>query len=492
MERSHDKVWRVGFAVVLIAAAVLLCYGIDRPFVGQHESAAACVANYARNMVRYGYWGTKMGLILDSGPLPEAGERHYYLHCTPLLSFLVSISFRLFGVHEWSARLVPIVQALACVALLMLIAQRLAGPGTAVAAGAILALSPVFAYYGRVAEFVTFGTGFILLALYGYVRWRQMGSRRWLAVTLAGALLGVLCSFEGWPFPLVLAGHYWLTTKRRSLAVWLLPLTVVLGMGLHAAHVAWLIGWGAMASDSLSVLGRRSAFGGGAAGPMAAAGQLARWSWHYVTAVPLVLAGLWAVAEAVRRRRSVAAGMVAVLLTNRAVVSLVFAGHAASHEFSLYGFMPGLALAGALGLEAAVSACRSRGGRVGVRCAWVLVCALAAAYALQAARQWHGIHARRFYGPWYELALRLNRVTGPEDGLTMNLSGPYRYPGYYLPFYLDRRVKWGVGCVAQAKEALLDGTGRYTLAVLFSRDPDSGQIGMRMFGADEIRATPEG
>lgn len=496
-ERPIGRRW-IGYSIVLVGAALLLCYEIDEPFVGQHESAAASVANYARNMVRYGYWETRMGLIIDSGPLDLDGEVHYYLHCTPLLSFLVSLLFHVFGVHEWCVRLVPVLQALGCIVLLIVICERLWGRTVALVAACFLAASPIFAYYGRVAEFVTFTGGFLLLTTYAYLQWREQSGSWRLFAMLAAALLGVLASFEGWFLPLLLALHYMVTGDgKRKTAIWLLPVMSVVGVAVQAGHVAWLVGFDAMMADAFEALARRGALGAGSGRTLAMVSRNLAWTLEYVTLVPVVLAALWAGRVAVRwwarlgsqmKCAGLGDSVILVLIGNRVVVSLLFAGHAAEHEFSLYGLMPGLAMASGVAfvhLWRALLRKQSRLGRIVAKVGGGLVMA---AFFVNASANWSEIHRRTFYAPWYGFALHLNQTVDFGTGLTFNCD-PYGYPGYYLPFYLDRRVAWRVASPEQAGEVVLDRARRFDLAVFFARDPVSDQVAMNILRREDLGST---
>ena len=498
-ERSTGRRW-IGYSIVLVGAALLLCYEIDEPFVGQHDTGGASMANYARNMVRYGYWETKMGLIVDSGSLPDEHDRHYYLHGSPLLAFLISLSFRVFGVHEWAARLVPIAQALMCVLLVILICERLWGRGVAVVASGILVVSPVFAYYGRVVEFVPFGFAYLLTMVYAYVRWYRRGSDRWLWLLAVVTLVGAVASFEAWFLAFLLMGHHVLTAKRRSGAVLLLAVAVVLGLGLLAGHVSWLIGARRMAADALAALKRRGVLAEGDVGFAGAFVRQAVWAVEYVTPVPLLLCAIWAGTTVVRWcrsrlswRRDLRSTLLLLLMANPVLIALALPGYSGNHEYSLYGLMPPVAIASALGLRRVwlwiVGAGRARWRAAG---AWA-VCGLAGALFLSTALLNLGkIHSRDFFSQWHRLACQLNGMTKPHEGIAMNVCNPLGFPGCYLPFYLDRRIGWGVGTIGDAQKKVA-ADGRYVLAAFFVQYPDTGEIRMSTLTAQDLRsisATP--
>ncbi|MBM4047530.1 MAG: hypothetical protein FJ279_20680, partial [Planctomycetes bacterium] len=165
------------YVLVLLCAAALLTQGLTRPFVGQDESSSANISNWARNFARYGALSLKGALIRDSGPLEYADQPHTYLHYSPYISFLVSLSFRAFGVHEWSARLVAIVHALGSLIIFLVSVERFWGRRVAVVAGLFLAFMPTFAWYGRVLADILPGLFYLMAALLCYGLWLEQRGR---------------------------------------------------------------------------------------------------------------------------------------------------------------------------------------------------------------------------------------------------------------------------------------------------------------------------
>jgi 4-amino-4-deoxy-L-arabinose transferase-like glycosyltransferase len=77
--------------VALFAAAIYVTGVLSPP--GLIDDVDAVQAQIARNMLQSGDWVTAR---LDLVP---------YLEKAPLPYWLIAISFRIFGVHDWSARL---------------------------------------------------------------------------------------------------------------------------------------------------------------------------------------------------------------------------------------------------------------------------------------------------------------------------------------------------------------------------------------------------
>src|SRR5437870_117609 len=72
-----------------------------------------------------------------------------YLDKPPLFYWLVGISYRIFGVHNWSARLVPALAIHGCILITYLMGRRILGERPAFWGALLLALAPGFVTIGR-------------------------------------------------------------------------------------------------------------------------------------------------------------------------------------------------------------------------------------------------------------------------------------------------------------------------------------------------------
>ncbi len=115
--------------------------------------------------------GSAMFLTRLSGPLREPEETRYaeiprqmlaegrfvepvlhgqpYYQKPPLMYWLVMGAYRVFGVHDWAARLVPALASLATVLVTWLWGRSVFGSRTGLAAALVLLLSARFVYLGR-------------------------------------------------------------------------------------------------------------------------------------------------------------------------------------------------------------------------------------------------------------------------------------------------------------------------------------------------------
>ena len=83
--------WGVYLAVILFAAAVYLACAISPPSL--QDDVDAVQAQIARNMMTSGDWVTPRldGVI--------------YLEKPPLIYWMIALSYKMFGVHDWAARI---------------------------------------------------------------------------------------------------------------------------------------------------------------------------------------------------------------------------------------------------------------------------------------------------------------------------------------------------------------------------------------------------
>ena len=163
---------RNGAIALIVAVGVLLrAHELNKAWVGMHNAwGGAMYGGIARNSVRYGYWATGFGPVTNSGRVsPERFE--YYYHYPPLLNWMLAASFSVFGVHEWSARVVPLVFSIALMILIFIFARRFFSTTVAFIAMLFSAVVPVEAYYGaHVDVYNSVAVFFTALAVYAYAR----------------------------------------------------------------------------------------------------------------------------------------------------------------------------------------------------------------------------------------------------------------------------------------------------------------------------------
>ncbi len=189
--------------LVLLLPAVLLYPQLGFPLLEPDES------RYAQIPFEMLQRGDLVVPVLQGEP---------YLDKPPLLYWLIAGSYRLFGVSDWSARLVPAVSLHLTVLLVYLLGRRSLGTAAAFRGALLLTLAPGFISMGRLLLLDGLLTLWVALSLFaGFEAVRGPVFRRgwWLLAAVACAL-GILT--KG-PIALVLlAPPLWLYRRLSPVA----------------------------------------------------------------------------------------------------------------------------------------------------------------------------------------------------------------------------------------------------------------------------------
>ncbi len=309
--RAYWSAWartHAAFGGVLLLAAFFLTINIATPWQAVHETNGNVFTNAAISHIRYGLGVTKGqdyadGRLLcaispdptcmrrepwDLGQYPitatgpygvQSANAYFQYYLTgdihprtygdhpPLLGLTIAGSLLLFGYDFWAVRLVPILFSLLGLVLFYALARHLFDPVVARMAAAVYALVPMFDYFGRDVAHEAPTLACALGLLTGYVRWREDGRRRWVALMASATVIGA--AFD-WPlvyFALILFAFDWLVRRRPSRTVLLAVVLPALGIcALILAQIAWALG-GNLSTVLLVLRFRLS--GGGVGGHLA-------------------------------------------------------------------------------------------------------------------------------------------------------------------------------------------------------------------------------
>ena len=452
-----------GLAALLVAASVLLCWEINEPFVGQHDSCTAEFSQWARHWVRYGVVRTRMGQIINAGPLEMIDKPHYYVHCMPVLTAEIALSFKIFGVHEWSARLVPILHSLAVLVLTFLLGRTLWGDGEGLAAAAFLTFMPMFAYYGRIAEYVIVACPLFLLVLILYRRWIDEPTKpRLWALVLACFFTG-LYSHEGYVFVALIALHCAFVVGRANRSLAAIVLAPALALLLQLSYVAFLLGGWDTLADIRDVWARR--------GPTATHGfslldlwvREGIWFMLYFTPVVSILCLAGVLGRLFSRPKHARKGgwILIIYPVHAFIMASFWQGLAYNHDYFLYSLTPAAALASGRVLILLQKA-RALRRRPFVR--WPFLAGILGVHAWFGLSYTRFIHEIDFFTPSYNFARLINQRTAFGEGVMTNLHRDQYQPTFL--FYVDRHLAYEVGSDADVRRLLSDKRRNYRLLAL--------------------------
>jgi 4-amino-4-deoxy-L-arabinose transferase-like glycosyltransferase len=188
---KRDGLWVIG---LLLAAVILYTSGIgDLPLRDWDEGI---VAEVARNI-----WRAEPGSNTWLYPTINYGEP--YWNKPPLIHWLIALSYKLFGVSEWSTRLVPALLSACAVPLVYLIAREFLFPlSTAILSALVyLTLLPI-TRHGHLAMLDGAIACWFCLGVWCLLQGRKDYS--WLLGT--GIALGLICLTKGLMMGVLLGG----------------------------------------------------------------------------------------------------------------------------------------------------------------------------------------------------------------------------------------------------------------------------------------------
>ncbi len=450
-------------AILLIVAFGALLRSVDlmRPWVGMHNGwGGAMYGNIARNFVKYGYWATEFGPVANTGYVsPEYFE--YYYHYPSMLVWSVSASFQVFGVHEWSARLVPLAFSLALMGLVFGLARRLFSEEAALIALLFSAILPVEAYYGaHVDVYGSIVVFFTTLALYGYARWLETSRSRDFALCLIGVVFGCMTAwFTFFLVPLII-GHYLFVHRPhdhpRNRQIWLIAACAIAVFLLFVLHRRMLMAGGRSEIEGTlleKLLIRMSL--DTPSGSVSLGGLAVKHARDLVRlySIPSLLLGVaWTVffvTDAVKRRLQTADWLVLILLGYGFLHNAAFPSFLLGHEFMAVCYVPGLAIAAAAALVrvgAHVEQNWGRRARYGVVAAALLVTAAASLSSvrdLYASDSNHAVNLKR----WGDAI----RATSADTDLVLACSPDDRI----FQYYIDREIVFSIDTPEKFRNATL-------------------------------------
>ena len=447
---------------IFLGGVLLRSIDLFTPWIGVHNAwAGARYGNIARNYLRYGYAATELGPVTNFG-LVQPAQFEFYYHYPPLLVLLVSFSYRVFGVHEWSARLVPWLCSVGLMALVYAFTRRYYSARVALWALLFTAVMPIEAYYGtHVDVYGTVVVFFTTLALYSYACWidADEGGGKYLALCLAAIVLGCLTSwFTFFLVPLLIAHYRWISARRdatRDRQIWLTAASAVAVFAVFMVHRRVLMGSGRHETEGtlLEKLLLRVTIqtpSGERPGLLGLVRGQARDFARLYSVPVLLLAGGWiglTVARVRAGRLQRSDWFVLMLLGYGLLHNAVFPSFLLGHDFMVVCFMPFIAIAAALALDRLLTALRLRDGGTMQRVVAAAALMMVVGPALLATRRlrWEDSTYPASLKRWGQL---IQTMTGPAD-VVLACSREDDIFSYYA----DRHMKFGVTTPARVRDS---------------------------------------
>lgn len=224
--------------IILLAAAVRF-WDIGAPFTSHHWIKQLQIAPIAK------HFATKSMNILWPETDYSADKPGYIEIEFQLVTWLTAILYRVFGIHEWCARLVTISFSIGGMVLLYRLMLMYIGPHAAAYGLIFYGFVPSSWYFSRVLMSEPVMLFFSIAVMYAFSLYLATGSRRHYVWT---AICGALCFLVKLPavlllIPIVFLAHEkYLRRLPSRKELWGLGALMVLPAVLYYAHARFNIG----------------------------------------------------------------------------------------------------------------------------------------------------------------------------------------------------------------------------------------------------------
>lgn len=227
--------------VLFFTALTILSLNSGKPFYGEHDWNGVRYGNIARNYLKYSFFETKLGQIENSGNLKK-DEFEFFTHYPPLFPLVISLSYKIFGISEWSTRLVPILFSSGIIVLIFLIGEKLKDFRLGIISSLLALLTPLFLYFGKNPVHESMVVFFVLLSFLFYLKWNFTNKKNlfWFILSLT------LAHFSTWSGFFLLPAIFIITLLKKDfykllkiLPLFIIPILVFL---IHLIHSFVLTG----------------------------------------------------------------------------------------------------------------------------------------------------------------------------------------------------------------------------------------------------------
>ena len=187
------------FALILILtfAAFLLSSNINKPFIGHHDWNGAWYSNQARNFIKYGYLKTKFGAVMNND-IVSAQDFRFFTHYPPLLPIFISLSFKIFGISESAARVIPLIFTLGTILLMYIISLKFFNRRIAILSSLLTTIFPITIYFGKMPVQEVIVIAPILLSVLRYFIFFEKPSRKNLLILFLSLTFSHLINWPGY------------------------------------------------------------------------------------------------------------------------------------------------------------------------------------------------------------------------------------------------------------------------------------------------------
>lgn len=431
--------------LILIFTTIILSTNLNKPFYGHHDWNAAWYSTFARNFTNYGFLTTKLGSVMSGGPI-KPSDFTYFTHYPPMLPVLIGISFKIFGIHEWSARIVPLIFSLWSVTMIYILGLRFFGKQVAILAAAISSIFPIVIYFGKmpVQEVLTIAP--VLLSILFYLDFFKKPTLKNLFKLTASLIFSHLINWPGYYVTPLFFIHYILLapTKNKIKTAIIFPVISLCMFALHALHLAMLTG---------------NPLGGGMIDVLLFRLNLSEKPLEFTTfnflkqqffliiayfTKPIIFLSsitiLWIISNVKKWKKSVQIQLLIMLGVFGIMHNLIFRNMAFIHDYMIIYLWPFIALSSSFGLFQIVKKFKIKSQAITMAFCLILFIMM----FLQSRNFVSALLGSSGFKEGYDLGILINERTNLYDKVLVLSPEFYRYFDVFVNYYAARNIDFEI------------------------------------------------
>ncbi|MBI2327777.1 glycosyltransferase family 39 protein [Candidatus Curtissbacteria bacterium] len=455
--------------LILIFAGILISINLDKPFIGHHDWNGAWYSNFARNFTRYGLLQTKFGSVLNYDFVNPSDFR-YFTHYPPLLPILLFVSFKIFGISEWSARIVPLLFSLATISAIYFLGLKFFDKKTAVLAAAISTVFPIMIYFGTMPVQEVLVLPLVLVSVYFYFVFFEKPDRGNFLKLIAVLFISHLTNWPAYYLTPLFFLHFLIFAKSKwklQLAL-AFPVFSLLMFGLHMAHLIWLTGK-PFGGGMIEVFLYRANFGEKLIGysTLNFLKTQARMLVVYFTRLAIVLSAvslLWMIIKMKNHQIERQVQLITILGIFGVTHNLIFRNMAFIHDYMIIYLLPFFAIGASHGFFLIV-----KNFRISKTIQFILVTIILALVLFERNQFVRTLKTSQNFSEGVRLGLIIKKLT--QSGQKALILSPdfKKYYEVFTGYYADRNIDYDLPPLEKMQLTMQE--GRYKLIVAIpSRD----------------------
>lgn len=226
------------FLIPFLIFSYYLVQGINLPYVGPNATNFSVYSLIAHNYNKFGYFETKLGNLISVSPKIPTNPT-YFQHHPPLLSFIESILFRIFGESFWVGRLTVIIFSFGAYGLIYFIGKNLLNKKLGYILLLVTSIIPASTIFGKLIGQEPLVLFFVLLTLYSSLKFLKSGEKKYLIIGVISTILGTL---SDWPMAIFSVCILPLFHKNKKLKKGLLlPLVSGIVVIILIIYFSWIM-----------------------------------------------------------------------------------------------------------------------------------------------------------------------------------------------------------------------------------------------------------